>query len=228
MEQQVAPLNAMQGAGIGSIAGAAGSPNANNSANNYLQGLESGSYLNPSSNPYLQSDYNMGAQGIQNNVDSQFGAAGRSVLAGAPVQSDMDNNLANQLYGGQYQNTLQQMTQGAALAPAVAQGQYLPGQSLLSTGAGLQSQTQNELNAQSNMYNYNQSLPYNTLSWYSSLVGQNANPFSTSNSQTNATPNQAMTALGGAATGATIGGEFGGPYGAAAGGVGGALIGAFG
>lgn len=227
MEQQVAPLNSMQNTGLAQIQGAAGAPNANSAANSQLQNIESGAYLNPATNPYLTDTYNLAAQGVQNSLGSQFGAAGRNIIGSAPVQADEDSTLANQIYGGAYQQGMQNMVQGAALAPAVAQGQYLPGQEMLQAGSGLQSQAQNVLNAQSNEYNYQQALPYNTSSWYSSLLGQAANPFSTSSTQQQPQTNQLMTGLGGAASGAAIG-SYGGPYGTAAGAVIGGLLGAYG
>lgn len=228
MEQQVAPLNGMQMAGLGSIAGAAGTPNAGDAANSFLTNLEGGNFLLPNNNPYLAGTFNQAAQGVQNSLDSQFGAAGRNILASAPVQSDEMNNLANQMYGGAYQQGMQQMTQGAALAPGVAQTQYMPGQELLQAGAGLQGQAQNVLNAQSNMYNYSQALPYNTASWYSSLLGQNSSPFMGSSQTSTPITNPAMTGLGGAASGAAMGGSIGGPWGAGIGALAGGLLGAFG
>jgi len=231
MEQQVAPLNATQNAGISSIANAASGVNPAATASGQLNNIENGNYLLPQTNPYLQGTFNQGAQAVQNSLDSQFGAAGRNVIASAPVQADEMNNLATQLYGGAYNQGMQNMMQGAAMAPGIEQGQYIPGQELLGTGAGLQQQTQNVLNAQSNMYNYNQSLPYNTLSWYSSLVGQNANPFSNSSSTTQAerTPfQQGAGAVGGAAAGAELGSEIYPGWGTAIGAVGGGLMGAFG
>jgi hypothetical protein len=235
MEQQVAPLNDMQNAGLAQLQSAAGAPNANSAANAQLQNVESGAYLNPSTNPYLQSTFNTAAQGVQNSLDSQFGAAGRNILASAPVQSDEMNNLANQIYGGAYQSGMQNMMQGAALAPSVAQGQYMPGQEMLQAGAGLQGQAQNVLNAKSNEYNYAQALPYNTASWYSSLLGQNASPFMGSSQTSSPVTNPWMTGIGGAASGAAAGaalgtetGMWGGPIGAGVGAVAGGLLGAFG
>lgn len=158
-------------------------------ANPQLAATASGQYLDPASNPYLTSAYNMGAQGIQNNLDSQFGAAGRNVLASAPVQSDQLNNLATQLYGGAYQSNMQNMlnaqqlasgnynsgvtalNQGAAIAPGVTAGMYTPAQMLLGAGQQQQQQQQNVLNA-----------PYQTADWYASLLGQNSSPFGTATS----------------------------------------------
>lgn len=235
MEQQVAPLNDLQNSGLSQIQATAGAPNANSAANSQLQNIESGAYLNPSTNPFLQGTFNTAAQGVQNSLGSQFGAAGRNILASAPVQSDEMNNLANQIYGGAYQSGMQNIMQGAALAPSVAQGQYMPGQELLSAGSGLQGQAQNVLNAQSNEYNYQQALPYNTASWYSSLLGQNSSPFLGSSQTSTPVTNPWMTGVGGAAMGAAGGaalgaetGLWGGPVGAGVGALAGGLLGAFG
>lgn len=235
MEQQIAPLNSMQNTGLSQISAAAGAPNASGAADQQLQTMESGAYLNPSTNPYLQGTFNTAAQGVQNSLDSQFGAAGRNILASAPVQSDQMNNLANQIYGGAYQSGMQNMVQGAALAPSVDAGTYQPGQQMLQAGSGLQGQAQNVLNAQSNEYNYQQALPYNTASWYSSLLGQNSSPFMGSSQTSNPATNPWMTGIGGAATGAAagagVGAEFGsagGPWGAGIGALAGGLLGAFG
>lgn len=209
MEQQVAPLNAQQNTGLAQIQAAGAAPSASTSANSQLQNVLSGQYLNPASNPYLNSTFNTAAQGVQNSLDSQFGAAGRNILASAPVQSDEMNNLANQIYGGAYQTGMQNMMTAASEAPSVASSQYLPGEENLQAGSGLQQQAQNVLNAQSNEYNYQQSLPYNTASWYSSLLGQTASPFEGSSSTSSAVTNPFVTGLGGAASGAAIGGELG-------------------
>jgi hypothetical protein len=227
MEQQVAPLNGMQTAGLSQIQGAAGAPTASSAAQSQLSNIESGAYLNPNTNPYLAGTFNTAAQGVQNSLDSQFGAAGRNILASAPVQSDEMNNLANQIYGGAYQSGMENMVRGAALSPSVDQGTYLPGQQMLSAGAGLQGQAQNVLNAQSNMYNYAQALPYQTASWYSSLLGQNASPFEGSSQTSSPVTNPWMTGLGGAASGAAMGSEFG-PWGTGIGALAGGLIGGFG
>ena len=72
MEQQVAPLNAYEQAGAGSIAQAAGAPNANNAANTALQGILSGQNLSPTTNPYLAQTYQTALQGSQNQIASQF------------------------------------------------------------------------------------------------------------------------------------------------------------
>jgi len=147
-------------------------------ANPQIASEASGALMNPNSNPYLQGLYTQGLQGIQNNVDSQFGAAGRNVLASAPVQADQASTLANQLLGGQYDANLAatqnaqglasgnfntgvgQMGNAASIAPGVTQGLYTQGNQLLNAGQA----------------------PNSLQSWYSNLLGQTAAPFGQSTS----------------------------------------------
>ena len=240
----VAPLQPLQQSGMSSIGavnptsiGAADTSLANTlggqymgagqsqmaAANPQIANEASGSLMNVNSNPYLSGMYNLGLQGIQNNVDSQFGAAGRNVLAGAPVQADQASTLANNLLGGQYATNLgatqnaqslasgnyntgvTQLNQAAAVAPGVTQGLYAPGQAQMAAGATGQTQAQNVLNA-----------PYNTLSWYSSLLGQNASPFSAGSSSVTNVPASATTDVGLGIGAAGLGASIYGLMGAAA------------
>lgn len=235
MQQGVAPMNALQNQGVSSIAGAAGAPNANDAANTALSGILGGQNLGPNTNPYLAQTFQTGANQIQNQLSSEFAGAGSNVLNSLPVQQNAMSDLAGSIYAPAYAAGLNQQTQAAALAPAVAQGQYLPGQEELQTGAGLQGQAQNVLTAQNNEYNYAQQLPYQTQSWYSSLVGQNASPFGSSSSQSNPVTNPWVTGAGGALAGAAGGaylgsqiGSVGGPMGMGIGAAAGGLLGAFG
>jgi hypothetical protein len=121
-----------------------------------------GSLMNPNSNPYLAGTFRNAANGVQNQIASEFAGNGRNVTASMPVQTDAMNNLANQIYGGAYntdlaatQNAQGQQLSAASLAPGVTQGLYTPGQQQLQAG-----QT-----------------PFNIQSWYQGLLGQTAAPF---------------------------------------------------
>lgn len=201
--QQVAPLTSMQNAGISGIQQQAGQPNAASAADQQNQNIESGMYLNPNTNPYLAGTLATAGQGVQNNVDSQFGSAGRNVVGSAPVQTSAMNQLANQIYGSAYQSGMTNMIQGQALAPQLDAATYLPSTELLQTGAGVQGQNQNEINASMNKYNYQQQLPENMLSWYSGLLSQNGAPFGGSQGTSSGSNNSALTDAGGAVAGAS-------------------------
>jgi hypothetical protein len=78
------------------------------------------------------------------------------------------------------------------------------GNNALQAGAGLQGQTQNQINAAMNQWNYNAQLPYNQLSWYSGLLGQNASPFRSSSGQTTGQANPWANVFGGALVGNSL------------------------
>jgi hypothetical protein len=219
-QAQTAGAPALLGQGINSIAGV--NPAAIGGADSALSGILGGNYLgganstfgaanpqiaseasgslmSPGSNPYLSGMYTQGLQGIQNNVDSQFGAAGRNVLASAPVQADQASTLANQLYGGQYGTNLnatlgaQQLASGnyntginaltgaASVAPGVTQGLYTQGNQQLQAGQA----------------------PNSLQSWYTSLLGQTAAPFGQSTSSGSGRTDSTLGTIG------TIGGILG-------------------
>ena len=219
--QQVADFTPLQQAGFDSIANSAMTPNASQGAQAANEYETSGALLNPSANPYLQGTFKQAANQVQNQLGSEFAQNGSNVLNSLPVQSDEMNNLATSLYGGAYQQGLTAMTQASALAPSIDQGTYMPGQELLSAGGAGQQQSQNEINAAMQRYNYTQQLPYNMLSWYSGLLGQNASPFGSSSSQGSGTNNPWMTAAGVGLDAAAL---YGGS-GAAAAGAGAGLLG---
>jgi len=194
--QTVAGLTPLQDYGLESVMNVANSPNASQVAQQQNMNIESGAYLNPSTNPYLSGTLTTAEQGVQNPITSEFGAAGRNVLASAPVQSSAMNQLANQIYGGAYNTGMQQMVQASGLAPSIDAGTYAPAQTELAAGDLVQQQNQSLINAQMNKWNYTQQLPENMLSWYSGLIGQNAAPFGGSTSSSSGLNNPALTYAG--------------------------------
>lgn len=194
-QSMVAGMTPAQQQGITSIENTANSginPSASAAAANQFE--TSGALLNPNENPYLQNTFNLASQSVQNNLDSQFAGSGSNVENSIPVQADQMNNLATQLYGGAYQQGLQQMTQASALAPTIQQGTYLPGQELYQAGGLQQQQQQNVINA-----------PYNALSWYSGLLGLNGSNMGGQSSQNvNGTSQDVGTGLAAAGTAAEI------------------------
>lgn len=197
---QVAPLTSLQNQGIADVQQTAAGPSASQSAADQNRQIESGAYLNPNSNPYLSGTLDTANQQVQNSVASQFGANGRNIVSSAPVQSSAMNQLANEIYGGAYQSGMDNMVKASAYAPMLDQGTYMPSQQLLQTGAGVQANNQNVINANMAKYNYQQQLPENMLSWYSGLLNQNSSPFHSSNSQSSGSNNGLMTDVGAGVT----------------------------
>lgn len=71
-----------------------------NAATNYVTNAENGAYLN--ANPYLNATFQQAANAVQNRVGSEFAGSGRNLESSIPVQNDQMNQLATQIYGGNY------------------------------------------------------------------------------------------------------------------------------
>jgi hypothetical protein len=99
------------------------------SAIDYGTNVLNGNYLN--SNPYLDATFNKAAGAVTNQVQSNFGMAGRNArgIDAAGFAQEGYNDLANQIYGGNYQAERQRQQQ---LIPYAGElGSYTnPGQSL--------------------------------------------------------------------------------------------------
>ena len=80
------------------------------------------------------------------------------------------NQLANQIYGGNYQNERQLQAQAAGMSPGLnAAG--LANLGMQSQAGGLlQNQSQNYINAAQQRFNYNQNMPRQNLGWYMNTV----------------------------------------------------------
>lgn len=81
------------------------------SAIDYGTNVLNGNYLN--SNPYLDATFNRAAGAVTNQVQSNFGRSGRDARGAdaAGLATDKYNDLANQIYGGNYQAERDRMQQ---------------------------------------------------------------------------------------------------------------------
>lgn len=201
----VAPLSSIQEQYLTSAnnLGTGGNPTLG-AANGYTQNVLDGNYLNPDSNPYLASTFNNAANAVQNRVSSEFGQAGRNIEASTPVQNDQMNQLATQIYGGNYQNERNLQQQAAANTPGLNASNLANLGAVGQAGALEQQQAQNYITGAQNAWNYNQQLPYSNLSNYMNQVNALAHPVT----QTNTQPvfqNTAGNVLGGAMAGSSLG-----------------------
>jgi len=157
-------------------------------------------------------------------VGSEFAGSGRNLEASIPVQNDEMNQLATQIYGGNYANERQLQSQAAAQSPIASQANLGNLSALSNAGSLLQGQSQNQINAAMDQWNYNQNLPYNNLANYENMINSLSHGSSTTGTQP-VYQNKAGNAIGGAATGAALGsmvagasnGAIGGPMGMAVG-----------
>ena len=222
---QVAPFSPLQEQGFSQIQNTAipAAQQVANSGAGMYNALESGSLLNPATNPALQGMANLADQQIQNNLASQFASAGRNIEGSAPIQASQMSDVAANVYGGAYNQTLADMTSGLGATGSMEASQAAPGQLGVSAGGQIQNQAQNLIGANQNQYGYYQMLPYTQMSGLSSLLSGIPGSSMTTPYYTN----PAGSALSGAATGAAIGSVVPG-IGTAIGAIGGGLLGLLG
>jgi Ca2+-dependent lipid-binding protein len=201
----VAPLSSIQEQYLNgaSSLGANGNPTLN-AANGETQRTLGGQYLDPNSNPYLASTFNQAANAVQNRVSSEFGQAGRNLESSIPVQNDQMNQLATQIYGGNYANERNLMGQAANTASGLNTSNLANMQGVAQAGALSQQQAQNYDNAAQTRWNYNQNLPYNNLTSYMGQVNSLAHGGTSTSSQP-VFQNTAGNVLGGALAGNSVG-----------------------
>ena len=183
-----------------------------NAAQNYTTNVLNGQYLDPSSNPYLQSTFQHAANAVQNQIGSEFEGSGRNPQASVAAQADQMNGLANQIYGGAYNTGIQQMQGALQYSAPVAEQSLIGLNALGSAGAHLRQQTGNMINANQNLYDYYATLPWKNLANFEDQVNSLAHGSTAATTQPFYGPNKTATALGGAVAGAEAGSSFG-PYG---------------
>jgi len=192
-------------------------------ADQAYQNTINGSMLN--ANPYLDQTFNQAFQQLQSGVGGQFEGAGRfgsGAQAGALAQGGA--SLANQIYGGNYQQERARQLNAAATAPTLANQDYTDISQLMNAGNQAQQFGQNTINDQLYRFNYQQQLPYNNLANFGKLIQGNYGQSSTT-TQPFYNNSPGIGSILGTLGGGAIGGYFGGPAGASLGaGVGGSIF----
>lgn len=149
--------------------GMTGSP-LNFAAGQNLADTISGNYLN--SNPHLDATFNQAARQIQPQVASLFEKSGRY---GSGAHQDVlqrgMNDLATDIYGGNYANERKNQLGAAALAPQFAAQDYADLQAALGVGGALEGKAREYMQGDIDRFNYYQNLPQQKLFDYSQLVG---------------------------------------------------------
>ena len=130
-----------------------------------------GDFLSPDSNPFLSRTFDMAADKVRGRLDSQFnqsGSYGGSMHQGA-MASNM-NDLATQLYGGQYGAERDRMTAATMFAPQLAQQDYYDAGRLAAVGDAYQQQAGNYVNDAMQRWDFYQNAPYNRLQQFTQIV----------------------------------------------------------
>lgn len=167
-----------------------------------------GKYLDPNSNPYLKGTYDQASKSVQGTLDSQFGQGGRYGSGlNQQVLGQGLNDLANNIYGANYQQERTRQMGASALAPQAANQDYTDLSALANVGAQKEGMSQNAINDTINRFNANAAAPGQNIQNYIGLLnGAGGNYGAT----TQTSPYQQNNTLGGLGSGLGLLGNVGG------------------
>lgn len=124
--------SALQSSGLSGLQAATSSNPIGTAGQGYYNELESGSLLNPATNSSLQGMAQLSDQQIENNLSSEFAGSGRNIEASAPIQTSQMATVASDIYGGAYNNTMNNMTSGLGQASQLESENLMPSETQLS------------------------------------------------------------------------------------------------
>jgi len=211
---------------------------------NFYQNLMQGVYGDPATNPYLQKNADYAMQGMSNAYSTGTAAqndanfARNGAFGGSAWDQATQNNqktfadslgaAANNFYGQNYAQNMQNMMAGLGQAGNMQQLGYNDANALTHVGDQNRQYAQDVLNQGQANYNQAQQYPYQQLDVLGNAIRATMGAGSSSSS-TNSTqgykPSPFAGALGGGIAGAGIGGALGSaPWGAGLGALGGLLL----
>lgn len=132
-------------------------------AQNELQKTINGGYLDVTQDPAYQTMMDS----VTNQVNSQFGAAGRT---GSGANAEALAKGITQGGSNLYDQERQRQIQSMLFAPTMANQDYYDANQMLGVGQAQENQAQQYINDAQNRYNYNQNLPLQNLQAYSSII----------------------------------------------------------
>lgn len=130
-----------------------------------------GDYLDPSSNPWLSRTFDLAAGKVRAALDSQFnanGGYGGSLHYGE--SADKMNDLATQIYGGNYADERNRQIQALGLSPTIAAADYTDPAQLAKVGSAYEGQAGNYLNDAMQRFNFYQNQPLDRLAQFFNIV----------------------------------------------------------
>lgn len=143
----------------------------------------SGNYLSPTTNPYAKALYDQMAGDVTAGVQSQFSSAGR--LGSSANQETLARslgNLANEVYGDQYNRERANMVNATQLAPQLGEMDYNDITRLAQVGDTREAIEQTKLQDAMARFDYEQQKPYIKLNQYLGALGANV-PMNTLSTQ---------------------------------------------
>jgi hypothetical protein len=175
-------------------------------AQNLATDTLSGNYLN--SNPYLDQTFDRAAGAVNRSLDQTYARSGRDLDSNMAVRADQLNNLATNIYGGNYQAERDRQLNTMGSAIPLAREDYFDISQLGQVGSAVEGQSQNIIQDRLNRFNFEQDAPFTALDRYiAQLAGTPQGQTTTSSQPIHRNP--IGSAMGGAATGASVGGPWG-------------------
>lgn len=191
--QGVAGLNADQQQAAGMVRNMAGHENPlNGAATSQMMDTMGGKYLDPSSNPWLNSTFDQAAKRMTDTYDrssagtnsafndaGSFGSSGHQALVESNNRAFGDSlaQLGNSIYGGNYQQERSRQAQAGLQAPNVAgqmqSNDFRRAEALGSSGATQQQNTQQGLDWNYGQFQRQQEYPYRQLDTMASMFNPN-------------------------------------------------------
>lgn len=145
-----------------------------NQSQTQASSILSGDYLDPTTNPYTQGLFDQMAGDVTSRVNSQFTKAGRfGSGANQEILADSLGDLANTVYGDQYNREREIMANTIGLAPALGDADYNDIQRLGQVGVDKESLEQAKLDDAIKRFDYEQTRPFMKLENYLGNIGTN-------------------------------------------------------
>ena len=180
-----------------------------------------GDYLDPTTNPVWGSV----SENVRNQVNSQFGSAGRT--GSGAHQGAIAKGLGDAAVG-LYEPERNRQMQGMFFAPQLAQQDYMDAAQLGNVGTAYEDLSGRYYQDDINRFEYGRDRNRNALNDYSALINGYAGLGGTTTGTQAQRGGGFGNAAGGALAGAGAGSQIGGPWGGLIGGAGGGLLGLFG
>jgi hypothetical protein len=131
----------------------------------------SGKYLDPTSNPYLQSTYQAAwkqASPAYKSAASKYGAYGSTDAANTMGSAAAD--LASDMYGKNYANERSNQMSALSALPSINNMGYMDANQLKTYGEAARDYTQSLYEAEKDKWDYNQNEGWNRINKYSNII----------------------------------------------------------
>jgi len=184
----------------------AGSPTLN-AANQNLTSTLNGDYMSPGANPWLKGTVDQAMNDVQGRVNSQFGNSNFGSSAHQETLQRGLGQVANDIYGGNYQAERGRQVGSLGMAPGLASADYLDMQALQDVGQQRQNLANQYLGQAGNTFNQAAQFPYDQLQRYQGVVNSGTGQGGTTTS-TSPNPNQSNGFANLLGTGLSLAGMF--------------------